>query len=216
MSTSYLDLLLSTERDGQLHTYIFVKRNYFSFHIKDFPFLRSSIPSSPACGVLISLLIRYTQTCSSNGCFILRATRLSQKLLEQVCMRQETFEIVIEEAAWSIRGSYQSIWSFPLTNAKGLSVAWPYTITPSPTRLCTKSWPYYHTWPFTELWEVFMGKRKKVEIWLFPMTKVLISTEMSKGQSDNTKNATKKSITQRLQTDLGRSVGEIQPTNWCV
>ena len=31
-------------------------------------------------------------------------------------------------------------------------------------------------------------------------------TEMSNGQSDNTKNATKSSITQRLLTDLGRSV----------
>ena len=32
-------------------------------------------------------------------------------------------------------------------------------------------------------------------------------TEMSKGQSDNTNNATKSSIKQRLQTDLRRSVG---------
>ena len=39
------------------------------------------------------------------------------------------------------------------------------------------------------------------------MTKALTPTEMSKGQSDNTNNATKSSITQRLRTDLGRSVG---------
>ena len=32
-------------------------------------------------------------------------------------------------------------------------------------------------------------------------------TEKSKTQRDNTKNATKTSIAQRLQTDLGRSVG---------
>ena len=32
-------------------------------------------------------------------------------------------------------------------------------------------------------------------------------TEMSKGQSDNTNNAKKRSITQRLRTDLGMSVG---------
>ena len=31
--------------------------------------------------------------------------------------------------------------------------------------------------------------------------------QMSKRQSNNTKNATKSSITQRLRTDLGRSVG---------
>ena len=39
------------------------------------------------------------------------------------------------------------------------------------------------------------------------MAKANTRTEMSKGQSDNTNNATKSSITQRLQTDLRRSVG---------
>ena len=39
------------------------------------------------------------------------------------------------------------------------------------------------------------------------MTKAPTPTEMSKGQSDNTNNVTKSSITQRLRTDLGRSVG---------
>ena len=48
---------------------------------------------------------------------------------------------------------------------------------------------------------------KKEEIWLGPMTKAPTPTEMSKGQSDNKNNATKSSITQRLRTDLGRSVG---------
>ena len=35
-------------------------------------------------------------------------------------------------------------------------------------------------------------KEKKEEIWLSPMTKAATPTEMSKGQSDNTNNATKK------------------------
>ena len=39
------------------------------------------------------------------------------------------------------------------------------------------------------------------------MTKAPMPTEMSKGQSDNTKTPQKSSITQRLRTDLGRSVG---------
>ena len=39
------------------------------------------------------------------------------------------------------------------------------------------------------------------------MTKAPTPAEMSKGQSDNTNNATRSSITQRLRTDLGRSVG---------
>ena len=40
------------------------------------------------------------------------------------------------------------------------------------------------------------------------MTKAPTPAEMSKGQSDNTNNTTKRSITQQLlRTDLGRSVG---------
>ena len=39
------------------------------------------------------------------------------------------------------------------------------------------------------------------------MTKAHTPTEMSKGQSDNTNNATKSSIKQQLRTDFGRSVG---------
>ena len=35
-------------------------------------------------------------------------------------------------------------------------------------------------------------QEKKEEIWLSPMTKAPTPTEMSKGQSDNTNNATKK------------------------
>ena len=39
------------------------------------------------------------------------------------------------------------------------------------------------------------------------MTKALMPREMSKGQHDNTKTPPKSSITQRLQTDVGRSDG---------
>ena len=82
-SASYLDLLLSIGRDGQLHTSLYDKRDDFNFHITNFPFLSSNIPSSPAYGVFISQLIRYARACSSYECFILRAMRLSNKLLGQ-------------------------------------------------------------------------------------------------------------------------------------
>ena len=82
-SASYLDLLLSIGRDGQLHTSVYDKRDDFNFHITNFPFLSSNIPSSPAYGVFISQLIRYARACSSYECFILRARRLSSKLLKQ-------------------------------------------------------------------------------------------------------------------------------------
>ena len=48
-----------------------------------FPFLSSNIPSSPAYGVYISQLTRYAKACTSYECFILRAVRLSNKLLGQ-------------------------------------------------------------------------------------------------------------------------------------
>ena len=51
-SASYLDLLLSIGRDGQLRTSLYDKRDDFNFHITNIPFLRSNIPSSPAYGVL--------------------------------------------------------------------------------------------------------------------------------------------------------------------
>ena len=50
-------------------------------------------------------------------------------------------------------------------------------------------------------------KEKKKEIRLSPMTKALSPTEKLKKQRDNTKTPPKTSITQRLRTDLGRSVG---------
>ena len=97
-SASYLDLLLSIWRDGQLHTSIYDKRDDFNFHITKFPSLSSNIPSSPAYGVFISQLIRYDPACSSYECFILRAMRLSSKLLNQGCL--------VEHLASSFRKFY--------------------------------------------------------------------------------------------------------------
>ena len=60
-SASYLDLLLSIGRDGQLHTSLYDKRDDFNFYITSFSFLSSKIPSSPAYSVFISQLIRYAR-----------------------------------------------------------------------------------------------------------------------------------------------------------
>ena len=62
--------------DQQLRTSLYDKHDDFNFNITNFPFLSSNIPSSPACGVFISQLIRYARACSSYECFILRAARL--------------------------------------------------------------------------------------------------------------------------------------------
>ena len=49
-------------------------------------------------------------------------------------------------------------------------------------------------------------KEKKKEIWLSPMKKPLYQQNIRK-LMDNTKTPPKSSITKRLRTDLGRSVG---------
>ena len=79
-SASDLDLLLLI---GQLHTSIYDKRDDFNLYITKFPFLGSNILDSPAYGVFILQIIRYARACSSCECFILRAARLSNKLIEQ-------------------------------------------------------------------------------------------------------------------------------------
>ena len=101
ISTSYLDLLPSIGRDGQLHTSIYDKRDDFNFHITNFPFLSSNIPTLPAYGVFISQLIRYARACSSYGCFILRATRLSNTLLEQGYVKER-----LKSSLWKFNGRY--------------------------------------------------------------------------------------------------------------
>ena len=57
-STSYLDLLLSIDRDGQLRTSPYDKRDGFNFHITNFPFLSSNTQSSPAYRVYLTTPIR--------------------------------------------------------------------------------------------------------------------------------------------------------------
>ena len=107
-SASYLDLILSIGRDGQLHTSIYDKGDDFNFHITHFPFLSSNIPTSPAYGVFISQPIRYVRACSSYGCFILRATRLSSKLLGHGYVK-ERLKSSLRKFYGRDRGSYQAI-----------------------------------------------------------------------------------------------------------
>ena len=84
--------------DGQLHTCIYDNQDDFNFHITNFPFLSSNMPSSPAYGVFISQLIRYARACSWYECFILRARRVSSKLPKQ--------EYLLERLKTSLRKFY--------------------------------------------------------------------------------------------------------------
>ena len=73
--------------------------------------------------------IRYARACSSYECFILRAVRLSSKLLSR-------------DMSWNVwnhpsgsfmvdMGSHQTLWSLPLPNVTWHSGTWPYTMTHS-------------------------------------------------------------------------------------
>ena len=55
----YLDLTFMIDSGGKLSTRLYDKRDDFDFHIVNFPYLSSNIPSGPSYGVYISQLIRY-------------------------------------------------------------------------------------------------------------------------------------------------------------
>ena len=86
-SASYLDLHLEFDNNGKLATRIYDKRDDFDFKVVNFPYLCSNIPSSPAYGVYISQLIRYSRACSDYHDFLQRCVVLTEKLLKQGYVR---------------------------------------------------------------------------------------------------------------------------------
>ena len=58
---NYLDLTFIIGNNNRLYTKLYDKRDDFNFHIVNFPFLSSNIPSGPSYGVYISQLIRYAR-----------------------------------------------------------------------------------------------------------------------------------------------------------
>ena len=132
-------------RDGQLHTSIYDKRDDFNFHITNFPFLSSNIPSSPAYGVFISQLIRYSRACSSYECFILRARRLSSKLLKQGYLAERlksSFRKFYGRYGDLIQ-QYEVSLSRMLNDILILDQQW----LPNQSDFPPISWPWYRTWP---------------------------------------------------------------------
>ena len=160
-SASYLDLLLSIGRDVHLHTSIYDKRDDFTFHITNFPFLRSNIATSPAYGVFISQLIRYARACSWYGYFILRTTHFLNKLLEQRYVKER-----LESSLKKFYGRYVDLikqFEFHLTNPEWHFVAWPNTMTTlHRIRLYTNQWHFHRIRHFTELWQVSIEHLRRV------------------------------------------------------
>ena len=139
--------------NGQLHTSIYDKRYDFNFHITNILFLSSNIPASSAYGVSISQLIQYARACSSYECFILRATRLSNKLLEQGYVRKRLKsslkKFLVDTGILSNNTkflSHECLMTFcSLTK---------YNDNPPQSRFYTNLWPFYRTRPSTDLREV--------------------------------------------------------------
>ena len=52
---SYLDLLFIQDNSNNITTKLYDKRDSFGFHIVNFPFMSSNIPSAPAYGVYVCL-----------------------------------------------------------------------------------------------------------------------------------------------------------------
>ena len=149
-SASYLDLLLSIGRDGQLCTSLYDKRDYFNFHITNVPFLSSNIPSSPAYGVL--QIIRYARACSSYECFILRAMRLSNKLLGQWYVKER-----LKSSLRKFYGRYGDLIKqydvpSPLPNVTWNSEGWPKQWHPPLIKHYTNFWPCYWSRPNYQIW----------------------------------------------------------------
>ena len=123
-SASYLDLLLSIGRDGQLHTSIHDKCDDSISTSQIFlSWVAIFLPRPPMTSLFLSL---YGMPGLAPRMDVLSWGRRDFQITG---IRHGMLKIAIEEVLWSIRGSYQTIGSFPLTNVKWYSVTWPYTMT---------------------------------------------------------------------------------------
>ena len=80
---SYLDLLFARVENNNITTKLYDKRDALGFHIVNFPFMSSSIPSSPTYGVYASQLIRDAHCCSNYSDFLSRHRVLVTRRLSQ-------------------------------------------------------------------------------------------------------------------------------------
>ena len=132
---------------------LYDKRDDFNFHITNFPFLSSNIPSSLAYDVFISQLIQYTSACSSYACFILRALRLSYKVLEQRYVLD-----LLKSSLMKFYGRYGDLIKYyevvPLQNDVWHFWIWPCAVTSSINQdfhWIVILWRYYWLWPYYQI-----------------------------------------------------------------
>ena len=80
---SYLDLPFTRDKNNNINTTLYDKRDAFGFHIVNFSFMSSNIPSASAYGVYASQLIRYARCCSNYSDFLSRHRAFVTRLLSQ-------------------------------------------------------------------------------------------------------------------------------------
>ena len=90
---SYLDLLFIRDESNNITTKLYDKRDAFGFHIVNFPFMSSNIPSAPAYGVYASQLIRYARCCS-NYDFLLHHRAIVTRKMSVKCLLILSVEMI--------------------------------------------------------------------------------------------------------------------------
>ena len=118
------------------------------FHITNFPFLSSNVPSWPVYVVFISQLIWYAKASSSYECFILRAVRLSNKRLGQGYVKER-----LRSSLRKFYGRYGDLIKQYVPISQMLhdildDDQWH----PPLIRHYTNYWPYYWSWPYYWNW----------------------------------------------------------------
>ena len=142
----FLPIFTTVDWEGWLtHTSIYDERDDFNYYITNFPFMSSNIPSSPAYCVFISQFIHYDRAYSSYECFILRARRLSRKLIKQ--------GYIVEHLKSSFRKFYSRYVEFVQQYEVSFSRMLNEILTldhqwlPSRSDIPHLSWAWYRAWP---------------------------------------------------------------------
>ena len=79
---SYLDICVTIVK-RKYRTKIYDKREDYNFHIVNFPFMSSNIPTKPAYGIYISQLVRIGRMCVDYGAFVDRNRMITGRLIKQ-------------------------------------------------------------------------------------------------------------------------------------
>ena len=101
-----ITLTFITGNSNRLYTKLYDKRDDFNFHIVNFPFLSSDIPSGPSYGVYISQLIRHARCCTCYDDF-----GYHHKLLDAFlkAIKSTDWEIIFKNSMAGIQMQLQNI-----------------------------------------------------------------------------------------------------------